>query len=139
MTLIVGEAGPAGMKPPTVDDVLRTSTGGTFGFGASAPLLIRASPMHFAGATKRVQLPCQSWLNSSSRHQPEQKSHPRASLDLLQHPPYACESWCMVLHLPPWRHIAAELDTADCQRLIYHYRLPNKFVQLFVRSINSLF
>ena len=113
MALIVGEAVPAGMKPPAVDDGMRNSTGGKFGFSASAPLLISASPMHFAGATKRVQLPCESWSNSSSSHRPGQKSHPRTLLDLLQHPPYAYESWCMVLHLPPWRNIAAKLDTAD--------------------------
>ena len=39
MALIVGEALPAGMKPPAVDDGMRTSTGGKFGFGASASLL----------------------------------------------------------------------------------------------------
>ena len=31
------------------------------------------------------------------------------SLDLLQRPPYACESWCQLLHLPPWQDVAAEL------------------------------
>ena len=34
-------------KPPMADDSMRTSTGGRCGFGASAPSLTRASPMHF--------------------------------------------------------------------------------------------
>ena len=69
MILIVGEAVPAITKPPAADDSLRISTGGRCGFGASAPSLIRVSPMDFSGA-ERVQLYHRSWSNSSSFDQP---------------------------------------------------------------------
>ena len=53
MALIVDvEIVPAGIKPPAVDDSLRTSTGRKYGSGASAPLLT-TSPMYFLGAIKR--------------------------------------------------------------------------------------
>ena len=39
------EAVSAGIKP---DDSMRISTGGKCDFSASAPLLTRASPMHFS-------------------------------------------------------------------------------------------
>ena len=42
----------AEIKPPAVDDNMRTSTGGRCGFGVSAPLLIRASSMPFSGVFK---------------------------------------------------------------------------------------
>ena len=54
--------------------------------------------------------PHRSWSDASGRDRPGQKSpYPRPLLDLLQGPPYACESWCLVLRLPLWRDVAAEL------------------------------
>ena len=50
MALVVVEAVLAGIKPLAADDGIRTSTGGKCGFGASTPLLTRASPMHFSRA-----------------------------------------------------------------------------------------
>ena len=41
------------------------------------------------------------WSNISGRDRPGQKSYPQSSLDLLQRPPYACESWCQLVRLPP--------------------------------------
>ena len=54
-----------------------------------------------AGRTRRavIDLPC--------------TRSPRSSLDILQRPPYACESWCLVLRLPPWHDVATELHTQD--------------------------
>ena len=37
-----------------------------------------------------------------------QNCYPHTSLDLLQRPPHAYESSCMMLRLPPWRDVAAE-------------------------------
>ena len=53
MALLIVEVVPVGMRPPTVDDSMRSSTAGYCDFGASAPLLTRASPMHFSEANKR--------------------------------------------------------------------------------------
>ena len=50
MVLSVVEAVPASSKPPAVNDSMRASTGGRYGFGASAPLLTRAASMHFSRA-----------------------------------------------------------------------------------------
>ena len=50
MALVAVEAVPTDSEPPTLDDNMRTSTGGRLGFGASAPLLTKTSPMHFSGA-----------------------------------------------------------------------------------------
>ena len=52
MALIVVEAVSAVIESPAVDDRMRISTGGKCGFDASAPLLTRASPMHFSGAKR---------------------------------------------------------------------------------------
>ena len=46
MVLSVVKPVPVGSKPPAVNNSMRTSTSGRIGFGASAPLLTRASPMH---------------------------------------------------------------------------------------------
>ena len=50
MIISVVEAVPTSSKPPAADDVMRTSMGRRCGFGASVPLLTRASPMPFSGA-----------------------------------------------------------------------------------------
>ena len=52
MVLSVVEALPAGSKPSAADDSIWTSAGGKCGFGASAPSLTRASPIHFSGAKR---------------------------------------------------------------------------------------
>ena len=44
------EAMPTGSKLPAVDDSIRTSMGGRYGFDALAPLLTRALPMYFSRA-----------------------------------------------------------------------------------------
>ena len=53
ITLVDIKVVPAGVKPPAADDSMRTSTGRRCGFGASVPLLTRASPILFLGAIKR--------------------------------------------------------------------------------------
>ena len=53
MALIIVETVPTGIKPPAVDDNMRTSTSGKCGFCATALLLTRASPVHFSGVNKR--------------------------------------------------------------------------------------
>ena len=50
MSLIIVEVVSTSSKPPATGDSMRTFTGGRYGFGASALLLIRASPIHFPGA-----------------------------------------------------------------------------------------
>ena len=52
MVLSVLEAVPVSSKPPAVDDGTRTFTGERCGFGASAPSLTSASPIHFPGAKR---------------------------------------------------------------------------------------
>ena len=111
MVLIVVEAIPAGIKQPAADDSMRTSTDGKCGFGASAPLWTRSSPMLFR-EPKKVRLFCRSGSNSLGRDRPWQKSYPRALPDLLQRPAYARDPSCLVLRLPLWRDVAAELDAA---------------------------
>ena len=49
MVLIVVKAVPSRSKPPAADGSMRTSSGGIYGFGAPAPSVTRASPMHFLG------------------------------------------------------------------------------------------
>ena len=57
MVLTTIEAVRAGSKPPAADDSIRTPMGGICGFGASAPLLIRAAPMHFSTAEGSAIMP----------------------------------------------------------------------------------
>ena len=57
MALIAVEAVSPGNKPPAVDDSMHTPVGGRYGFGALAPLLTRASPMHFSGAGSLAIVP----------------------------------------------------------------------------------
>ena len=74
MVFIVVEAVLASSKPPPADDGMRTSSSGRYGFGASAPLLMRAPPMYFSGAGGSA-IYCRSGSNSSGRPQPGQKSY----------------------------------------------------------------
>ena len=53
MILITVEAVPVNIKPPAADISIRSFTGEKCGFGASAPLLTRVSPVHFSIAFKR--------------------------------------------------------------------------------------
>ena len=111
MVLVAVEAVPLGSWPPAVNGSIRTFTSGRCDFGASAPLLTKASLTCFS-RPKEVQLFCQSWSNSSGRHQPSsEKSHLRYNLfGLLQwRPPCACKSSCQFLRLPPWQDVNAEL------------------------------
>ena len=96
MVLIVLEAMSASSRPPAVDDGMRTSMGGRYGFGASAPLLARASPMHFLGAERgSVILPkLVKLVGFSSARADEVSSY---YLYLLQRSPYTCESPCLLL------------------------------------------
>ena len=57
MVLIAVEAVSADSKPPATDDSMRTSIGGRCSFAASAPLLTRASPMHFSGVRVSAIVP----------------------------------------------------------------------------------
>ena len=102
MVPIIVEAVSVGIKPPVVDDSMRTSTGGKCGFDASASLLTRSSPMHFSGP-KRGSAVLLNLVKLVG---------PRASFNPLQHLPYACESLCQVLRLFPWRDVATELGAA---------------------------
>ena len=52
MALIVVKAVLVSNKPPVADGSMLTSSGERSGFGAPAPSLTRASPMHFSGAGK---------------------------------------------------------------------------------------
>ena len=105
MILSVVEAAPASSKPSAADDSIRTSAGGRYGFGASAPSLTRALLMHFSGAERgSAILPKLVKLVGPS--------YSRASIDLLQRPPYAFEFSCLFLRLPPWQDVTAELDAA---------------------------
>ena len=99
----------ASSKPPPADDGMRTSSSGRYGFGASAPLLMRAPPMYFSGAGGSAILPKLVKLLGPSSARAEELS-PYLRLHLLQRPPYAYESLCQFLRLPPWRDAAAELD-----------------------------
>ena len=92
--LIVVETVPAGIKPPAADDSMCTSTGGKCGSGASAPSLTRASPMHFLEVKRGSAILPKLVTLVGPCHRPGQKRYPRASLDLLQRPPYACEASC---------------------------------------------
>ena len=95
---------PTGSKPPAAGRV-SISTSERHGFGAR---LCRPR-YHPCNGEPEVRRSCRSWSNSSGRHRPSsQKSYPYASLNLLQRPPYACESWCLALPLPPWQDLAAE-------------------------------
>ena len=50
-----------------------------------------------------------SWSNVSGRDRPgSQNSYPHTSLELLQRPPYTCESWCLMPRLPQWQDMTAE-------------------------------
>ena len=66
---------------------------------------------HELSDVRKVWLYCQNWPNLSGRHQPGQTRYLRISL-LHRCPPYACGSLCILLRLPPWRDVAAELDAA---------------------------
>ena len=57
MVLIVVEVVLASSEPPAADDNTRTSLGGRYAFGASAPSLTRALPTHFPGAGDSTMLP----------------------------------------------------------------------------------
>ena len=113
MSLIIVEAVLASIKSPVAGDGIRTSTVGKCGFGASTPLLTRASPMHFSGDNKRglAAMPKLAKLVGPVID-PSRKSYPRASLDLLQRASYACKSSCLFSRLPPWRDLAAGLHAA---------------------------
>ena len=50
MALSVVEAVSASNKPPAVNDSMRNSTGGRYGFSASAPSSSRSSPIRFLRA-----------------------------------------------------------------------------------------
>ena len=56
MALITVEAESAGSKLPAADNSTRTYMGGRYGLGASAPLLTRTSPMHFAGPVSSAMM-----------------------------------------------------------------------------------
>ena len=56
MVIIAAEAVPASSKPPSTVSV-HISTGGRHGFGASAPLSTRASPVDFSGARDSAIVP----------------------------------------------------------------------------------
>ena len=47
----------AGSEISAVDNSIRTSMGGRYGFDALAPLLTRALPMHFSGARGSAIMP----------------------------------------------------------------------------------
>ena len=82
MVLITVEAVRKGSKPPAAVSV-RISTGERQSFGASAPVSTRTSSLRGRAEGSLVML--KGFL---------QNSCPHFSLDLLQRPPYACESWC---------------------------------------------
>ena len=106
MAFLVVEALPAGIKLPAADDIMRTFTSGKCGFGASAPLLTEASPMHFSGANIR---------GSAILPKLVKLVGPLSTLVeelFLCFARSACECSCLVQRLPPWRDVAAELDTA---------------------------
>ena len=108
MVLIAVETVPVGSKPPAAVGV-RISKGRIHDFGASAPLSTRASSLQGRAEGSAIM---PNIINSSGRHRPLQKRYPRPSLDLLQrHPPFACESFCQVLRLPPWQDMTGELLT----------------------------
>ena len=65
MVLIAVEAVPVGSKPSAADGSMRTSMGGRCSFGASAPSLVRASPMYFWDAIKRGSAIMPKLVNSS--------------------------------------------------------------------------
>ena len=89
MILVAVEALPAGRKSPEAVSV-RISTGEKHGFGAEAPLSTKTPSLR---ERREVQLACRSRSNLSDRLGPFlQNSYSHASLDLLQRPPYACES-----------------------------------------------
>ena len=50
IVLVAVDVVPVGNRPSAADDSIHPSTGGKCGFGFSAPLLTKASPMHFSGA-----------------------------------------------------------------------------------------
>ena len=101
MTLIIVEAVPVGIKPPAAGDSMRTSTCGKCGFGTSAPLLTRASPVHFPAATKRGFAIMSKLVKLVGPLLTLAEEYPRASLDLLQRPHTLASSY-IVLRLPRW-------------------------------------
>ena len=54
---------------------------------------------------------CRSWSNSSDHPRSWQKRYPRAFHHLQQRLPCACEYFWLFLRLPPWRDVAAELQS----------------------------
>ena len=98
MILVAVKAVPARSKPPVAVSV-RVSMSEGHGFDAAAPLSTRVLSLkeRAGGSTfmpKLVEL-----VRPASTLFAEQ---------LLQRHPCACESWCLVLRLPPWRDVAAE-------------------------------
>ena len=100
MVLATVEAVPAGSKPPAAVSV-RISTSERHGFGAAAPFCRSWRHPCNKGEPEVLWSHRQSWSDTSGRDRPGQKSCPHSSLDLLQRSPYACESWCQLVHLPP--------------------------------------
>ena len=91
MVLIAVEAVPTGSKPPATVSV-RVSTSERHGSGASAPSSTMAHPYNEGEREVRWSYH-RSWSDTSGRDRPSsQNSYPHASLELLQRPPYACES-----------------------------------------------
>ena len=102
IVLITVEAVLAESKSLTAGGV-RISKGKKRGFGTSAPLSTRASSMQERAGVSIESSPNQIWPGTWGRDRLGQKSsYYHALLDLPQRPPYACESWYLVLHLPPW-------------------------------------
>ena len=106
VVLSVVEAEPACSKRLVVVDVA-ISTGERRGFGASAPLLTRASAKFLSGAQGSVVSPelVQPFGSTSTR---ADEIYPISHLKWR--PPYARESSCLVLRMPSKRDLAAELE-----------------------------
>ena len=99
MVHVAVEAVPAGSKPPVAVSV-RIFTGERHGFGAAAPLSTMASYLlqGKAGGSAESSPKLIRHIGSGSTWAEELSP---LSLDLLQRPPYACESSCMMERLPP--------------------------------------
>ena len=89
MILVAVEALPVGSKPPAAVSV-RISTGENHGFGTAAPLSTKTSSLRVRAGGSTFMPNCS---NLSGRLGPFlQNIYPHFPLDLLQRPPYACES-----------------------------------------------
>ena len=133
MILVAVEGLPAGSKPPAAVS-LRISSGKQHGFGAAVPYRPRRHPCE---GGREVQLSCRSWSNLSGRLEPFlQNSYPYSTLDLLQLPPYAYESSCLLLRLPSWQDVVTEHPAQGLLNAILSLSSPPDFLA-FVQSLSS--